>query len=135
MFGPILRFYTKNSPRNSWSPHFTITLWNQKSRDAGTSCIQLFCSLEFEDFRNDNAFLLKMSENQADFLKSSFFDLQKCETPQKNPQKNRHTNFEVIFEVFFKKNTISWHIPSTTAETALPNLLRAISRLPQVLYM
>ena len=37
-FGPILRFYTKNSPQNSWSPHFMITLWNQKSRNAGTSC-------------------------------------------------------------------------------------------------
>ena len=38
-FGPILGFYSKNSPRNSWSPHFMITPWNQKSRNAGTSCI------------------------------------------------------------------------------------------------
>ena len=38
MFWPILRFYTKNNPQNSWSPHFMITLWNQKSRNAGTSC-------------------------------------------------------------------------------------------------
>ena len=38
-FGPILGFYTKNSPRNSWSPHFRITIWYQKSRNAGTSCI------------------------------------------------------------------------------------------------
>ena len=37
-FGPILGFYTKNSPRNSWSPHFRITIWYQKSRNAGTSC-------------------------------------------------------------------------------------------------
>ena len=26
-----MRFYTKKSPRNSWSPHFMITLRNQKS--------------------------------------------------------------------------------------------------------
>ena len=37
-FGANLGFYTKNSPRNSWSPHFMIALWNQKSRNAGTSC-------------------------------------------------------------------------------------------------
>jgi hypothetical protein len=30
--------YTKNSPRNSWSPHFMIALWNQKSQNAWTSC-------------------------------------------------------------------------------------------------
>ena len=41
IFGPIFRFYTKNSPRNSWSPLFMITLWNQKSWNAGTSCITL----------------------------------------------------------------------------------------------
>ena len=28
----------KKHPQNSWSPHFRITLWNQKSRNAGTSC-------------------------------------------------------------------------------------------------
>ena len=38
-FGPILGFYTKNSPRNSWSPNFRITIRNQKSWNAGTSCI------------------------------------------------------------------------------------------------
>ena len=37
---PILGFYTKNSPLNSWSPHFMITIWNQKSQNAGTPCIQ-----------------------------------------------------------------------------------------------
>ena len=37
-FGSVLRFYSKNSPRNSWSLHFMITLWNQKSQNAGTSC-------------------------------------------------------------------------------------------------
>ena len=26
IFGPILRFYTKKSPRNSWSSHFMTTL-------------------------------------------------------------------------------------------------------------
>jgi hypothetical protein len=31
----------------------------------------------FDDFRYDYAFLLKMSENQDEFLKSIFFDLQK----------------------------------------------------------
>ena len=36
-FGPILGFYTKKSPRNSWSPHFRITIWYQKSQNAGTS--------------------------------------------------------------------------------------------------
>ena len=37
-FGVIWRFYTKNNPQNSWSPHFIITrLWNQKSQNAGTS--------------------------------------------------------------------------------------------------
>ena len=35
LFGPNLRFYTKNSPRNSRSPHFMITLWYQKARNAG----------------------------------------------------------------------------------------------------
>ena len=39
-FGPILGFYTKNSPQNSWSPHFRITIWYQKSRNVGTSCIK-----------------------------------------------------------------------------------------------
>ena len=38
IFGPILGFYTKNSPRNSWSSHFMITLWNQKSRNVRTPC-------------------------------------------------------------------------------------------------
>ena len=38
-FGLILGFYTKNSPRNSWSPNFRITIWYQKSRNVGTSCI------------------------------------------------------------------------------------------------
>ena len=40
---------------------------------------------------NDFAFLLKMSENQDEFLKSLFFDLQKFVIPQKkNPRKNHH---------------------------------------------
>ena len=38
-FGPILGYYTKRSPRNSWSPHFMIILWIQKSRNVGNSCI------------------------------------------------------------------------------------------------
>ena len=41
----ILEFYTKNSPRNSWSPYFRITIWYQKSRNAGTSCIVIFSYL------------------------------------------------------------------------------------------
>ena len=63
----------------------------------GTSCPYLdrrfFSSVmdQFDDFRDDYAFLLKKSENQDDFLKSLFFDLQKCVIPQKNPQKNRHS--------------------------------------------
>ena len=40
-FGPILRFYSKNSPGNSLSLHFMIALWNQKSQNVGTSCIKL----------------------------------------------------------------------------------------------
>ena len=44
-----------------------------------------------DDFRDEYAFLLKKSENQDDFLKSLFFDLQECVIPQKNPQKNRHS--------------------------------------------
>ena len=40
-------FYTKHSPRNSWSPHFMITFWAQKSRNAGTPCIRL-CNGDFE---------------------------------------------------------------------------------------
>ena len=36
---PFFGFYTKNSPRNSWSPHFMITYWNQKSRNTGTSVL------------------------------------------------------------------------------------------------
>ena len=43
------------------------------------------------NFRDEYAFLLKKSENQDDFLKSLFFDLQECVIPQKNPQKNRHS--------------------------------------------
>ena len=46
-----------------------------------------FCSSKFDDFRSDFAFLLKMSENQAAFLKSSFFDLQICVIPQKKLRK------------------------------------------------
>ena len=38
LLDPFWGFYTKNSPRNSWSPHLMITLWNQKSRNEGTSC-------------------------------------------------------------------------------------------------
>ena len=48
-FWPILGFYTKNSPRNSWSPHFRITIWYQKSRNVGTSCSYgLLCVLASE---------------------------------------------------------------------------------------
>ena len=43
----IFRFYTKNGPWNSLSPHFMITLWNQKSRNAGTSCIKIDSSLNY----------------------------------------------------------------------------------------
>jgi hypothetical protein len=38
-FGPILEFYSKKRPRNPWSQHFMITLWNQKSQNTGTTCI------------------------------------------------------------------------------------------------
>ena len=41
-FGFILEFYSINGPLNSWSPHFMITLWNQKTWHAGTSCIYYF---------------------------------------------------------------------------------------------
>ena len=37
LFGPILGFYNTNSPQNSWSLHFMITLWNLKSRNVRTS--------------------------------------------------------------------------------------------------
>ena len=33
----ISSVYNINSPWNSWSPHFMITLWNQKSRNVVTS--------------------------------------------------------------------------------------------------
>ena len=42
IFGPILGFYTKNSPRHSWSSHFMITFWNQKSRNVRTPCTRHF---------------------------------------------------------------------------------------------
>ena len=45
IFGTNLGFYSINSPRNSSSPHFMITCWNQKSRNAGTSCTSLFSQL------------------------------------------------------------------------------------------
>ena len=44
-FGPILGFYIKKSPWNSWSSHFMITLWNQKSQNAGTPCTTVIHSL------------------------------------------------------------------------------------------
>ena len=44
------RFYTKNSPWNSWFPHFMILLWNQKSRNAGTFCIKI-CSQDETNFK------------------------------------------------------------------------------------
>ena len=47
-------------------------------------------SSKFDNFRDDYAFLLKKSENQDDFLKSLFFDLQKCVIPQKNSQEDPH---------------------------------------------
>ena len=46
-FGPILGFYTKNSPRNSWSSHFMITLWNQKSRTSVVEFRELGSKLSF----------------------------------------------------------------------------------------
>ena len=46
---------------------------------------------KFDDFRSNFVFLLKMLENQDEFLKSLFFDLQKCVIPQTNPQKNHHS--------------------------------------------
>ena len=33
--------YTKTSSWNSWTPHFIITILDQKSRNAGTSCISI----------------------------------------------------------------------------------------------
>ena len=36
-----MRFYTKNSPPNSWSLHFMITFRNQKSRNVRTPCIPI----------------------------------------------------------------------------------------------
>ena len=37
-FGPILMFYTKNSPQNLWSTNY-ITVWKQNLRKARTPCI------------------------------------------------------------------------------------------------
>ena len=47
-----MRFYAKNSPRNSWSSHFMITIWNQKSRNARTPCTRLFghCITHLKNF-------------------------------------------------------------------------------------
>ena len=42
----------------------------------------------------DKAFLLKMSENQDNFLISLYFDQQKCVMPQTNPQKKSILNLE-----------------------------------------
>ena len=46
-FGPILGFYTKNSPQNSWSSHVMITVWNQKSRNVRTPVYVIEASLTF----------------------------------------------------------------------------------------
>ena len=42
-------------------------------------------------------------KNQDDFLKSLFFELQKCVIPQKKSSEKSSFNFEIIFEVFFLK--------------------------------
>ena len=49
-------------------------------------------------------YCLKKSENQDDFLKSSFFDLQKCAIPQKKSSEKFSVNFEIILEVSFLNN-------------------------------
>ena len=49
-------------------------------------------------------YCLKKSENQNDFLKSSFFDLQKCAIPQKKSLEKFSVNFEIMLEVSFSKN-------------------------------
>ena len=53
--------------------------------------VQLLCSSKFEDFRNNETYWLKKSENLDNFLKSLFFDLQECIISQNNPQKNYHS--------------------------------------------
>ena len=50
----ILEFYTKNSPRNSWSPHFMITLLNQKSQNGGGPPVSLFFFSSSFDLNNFN---------------------------------------------------------------------------------
>ena len=45
---------------------------------------------QFDDFRDNYEFLLKISENQDESLKSLFFDFKKCVIPQENLQKNQH---------------------------------------------
>ena len=56
---------------------------------------------QFHDFRDNYEFLMKTSENQDEFLKSLFFDLQKCviHTSKESSEKSSF-NSEIIFEVF-----------------------------------
>ena len=70
IFGPILGFYTKNSPRNSWSSHFMITLWNQKSRNVRTPCINIF----------QNSWFCEVNSMFCDFWVFEFTgEIMKCE--------------------------------------------------------
>ena len=48
------------------------------------------CRSKNEDFRNAAWFSDIFSKNAKSLLKSSNFELQKCNAPQNNPQKNRH---------------------------------------------
>jgi hypothetical protein len=67
--------------------------WVKNIQTAGYNVARkVFCSSKFDNLRNDYVFLLKKSENQDNFLKPLFFDLQKCViVPQKHRQKNRHS--------------------------------------------
>ena len=49
--------------------------------------------LAFDNFRNNRSYLLKNSEKQDDFLKSSFFDLQKLKKLREiSPSRNLQTS-------------------------------------------
>ena len=70
------------------------------------------------------AFLLKMSGNQAAFLKSFFFDLQICVIRQKYSSKRLSMNFEIW--VFYYKNEKNTH---TFFRFSIPHSIRSMFRV------
>jgi hypothetical protein len=65
--GTLEIVWTKNRPRDSWSSHFMITHWNQKSRNVRT-CIALL-SMYFIFFEN----FMKWGLNGGDFIWCRFW--------------------------------------------------------------